>query len=189
MLHGNFQVLLICTANQCRSPLMEHLWRNRLTSMSTHAAVSMSSAGTWAVDGRRIHPLAGRVLDEMGIETRHWRSRRVTPEMIESADLILTAEARNRTQIVTMRPPGVTRTFQLLQFAHLSQLAKQAGMSATRPDELVSIVRKARSLMGLRSTQADDLVDPIGQQLKQFRTCAADIARAIDAVMGLLVPG
>ena len=88
-----FRILFVCTANICRSPFLELYATRELGS----AGVSFSSAGT---HGFLDHAMS----DEMGVEaTTNWgldvsgfRSRRLTGELVDEADLVLTAERRHR---------------------------------------------------------------------------------------------
>ena len=84
-------VLLVCTANICRSPMAEAIFRARLGEVFK----TIASAGVHAdprggpVDARAAAALARHhySLD------RKWRSRRVEPEALGRYDLVLAMEA------------------------------------------------------------------------------------------------
>ena len=86
-------VLLVCTANICRSPMAEAIFRAKLGDVFK----TIASAGVHAdprggpVDARAAAALARHnySLD------RKWRSRRVEPEQLGDYDLVLAMEAEH----------------------------------------------------------------------------------------------
>jgi protein-tyrosine-phosphatase len=89
-------ILLICTANQIRSPLAEAILRKLLADRGLSEAYSVASAGTWAMDNEP--PLTKAILvgQEYGVDISGHRSRMVNREMLENADLVLTMENRQK---------------------------------------------------------------------------------------------
>ncbi len=86
----DLQVLFVCTANICRSPLAEALLRHRLQAMGLAGRVQVSSAGTRVVQGghrpdARMQALAA----EAGVAMGRIRSRVLTPAMIQRSDYSL----------------------------------------------------------------------------------------------------
>lgn len=86
-------VLLVCTANICRSPMAEAIFKARLG----HLFQTVASAGVHAdprggpVDARAAAALARH---QYALE-RKWRSRRVDPDDLGRWDLVLTMEAEH----------------------------------------------------------------------------------------------
>lgn len=68
-----------------------------------------SSAGIRAIDGQPAHPLAQEAARRKGLELANHRARTVTPNMLTSADLILTMETDHREWIITKMPILQTR--------------------------------------------------------------------------------
>jgi protein-tyrosine phosphatase len=186
MRHRQFQILVVCTANHCRSPMAEHLLQHALDASGVAGGISVRSAGTQALDGSRMHPDVATVLTEQGVTVPYWRSRRMTAEIIASADLILTAETRHRAAVVTTHPRSVRRTFPLLQFAELSKVAIDAGLIPSQPIQLFQSITTARGLMPMRPTGSDDIADPMGHSLSTFRVCAVQISQSVDSVVHLM---
>jgi protein-tyrosine phosphatase len=82
-------ILIVCTANVCRSPsaqalLADWLWRHGLSD-----GWQVSSAGTWAEPGAPASAYARDVLRERGVDLAGHRSRRLDAALIEHSDLIL----------------------------------------------------------------------------------------------------
>lgn len=176
-----FSVLVVCRANQCRSPLVEHL----LTLAAAERGLDweVSSAGTQARPGAGIHPSAARILTARGIDTSSWRSRAITQDLVRRADLILTASARHQS-VVNLDPSALRRTYTLLQFAHLAAgVAPEATVETSGYGPwLVQQVRDRRANSQPLSPGARDLADPIGQPFSHFRRCATVIDRALEQI-------
>lgn len=85
-------ILFVCTANICRSPVAEAVLRSRLQGRGM-AGWTVGSAGTWAVQERNAAQNSVRVLAERGIDISDHRSRIVSREILDEADLILCMES------------------------------------------------------------------------------------------------
>ena len=83
-----FNILFVCTGNTCRSPMAEALARDELARRGWKH-VRVASAGVAAEEGDSASPHALTVLGSRGIEFGEHRSRALTPELIDWADLIL----------------------------------------------------------------------------------------------------
>ncbi len=83
------RVLVVCTANQCRSPMAEGLIRARLEAGGLADRVQVGSAGTWARDGVPATPHAVRVMQTRGVDIGGHRSREISEAVVGGADLIL----------------------------------------------------------------------------------------------------
>lgn len=81
-------ILVICTANICRSPLAEALLRRYLAD-DGYDDWTVSSAGTWALDRRGAAPYSIEMAAERGLDIEGHRSRMVTTDMLSQADLVL----------------------------------------------------------------------------------------------------
>jgi sulfate adenylyltransferase len=146
-----FRILFVCTANICRSPFLELYARSRMGSPS----VAFSSAGT---HGLADHPIS----DEMGAEARmNWgleadrfRSRLLTAELLDEADLVLTAEQRHRQHILDAHPDAVGRVLTL----------GQAARGAATP------------------SSSDDIADPYRLGAQAQATAAQQMAAMLDTL-------
>jgi len=82
-------VLVVCSANQCRSPMALALIESRVRAAGLSGAVQVRSAGTWAEPG---HPATAQAIAEMqsrGIDLSEHRSREVDADLMAEADLVL----------------------------------------------------------------------------------------------------
>src|ERR687890_1479606 len=92
------QILFVCTANVCRSPMAEAIF-NALAE-ERGLAWRAESAGVAALVGEDITPNARSALDEVGIYANEHRARQVGEEMLEETDLVLGMGPRH---VVTLR--------------------------------------------------------------------------------------
>ena len=81
------QILFVCTANVCRSPMAEAIF-NALAEESG-LPYWAASAGVAALEGEDITPNARAALEEVGIYTREHRARQVGEAMLGEAELVL----------------------------------------------------------------------------------------------------
>jgi tRNA threonylcarbamoyl adenosine modification protein (Sua5/YciO/YrdC/YwlC family) len=79
------RVLFVCTGNTCRSAMAEGIARAALPG---RAGVEFSSAGVFAAEGVPATPEAVEAAGAFGADISHHRSRRLTPELINSADVV-----------------------------------------------------------------------------------------------------
>lgn len=186
---STFRVLMVCTANYCRSPIAEQLLaaatRARFGAGNTWA---IESAGTDASVSRELHEFSAQVLEERGVFVPGHRSRELSESMIGGADLILTAARQHRSAVVGMAPAAIGRTFTMLQFARLAGAVEP--IMAARSDELgrqlLVEAKAARSRLQPVRPEEDDLPDPMGRPLKAFQVCAATLDSVVQTMLGPL---
>lgn len=93
------KVLFVCTGNTCRSPMAEAIF-NRIAKEKGICAEA-ESAGLFA-DGGCASENSVAVLKELGIDIEGRKSRQVTTEMIEKADLVLTMSASHKAALMKL---------------------------------------------------------------------------------------
>ncbi len=173
------QVLLVCTANICRSPAAARLLAGRLGS-----SITFVSRGTRSVPGAGMCEVsASWVLMNGGDTAGQHRSRQLELADIKASTLILTASQRQRTRVIELRPSAQVRTFTLAQAARIAQWrmrARGAGLGAQvssvpgggaevpvgadMPDRLLWLAEEMDAYRGAAPRpvpeSADDLPDP-----------------------------
>ncbi len=88
-------ILFVCTANQCRSPIAEALFVRRLQHLANQLRVGQalpihcSSAGTLAENGHPPIPAAIKVMRDIGLDITSHRSRPISRALLEASDLIV----------------------------------------------------------------------------------------------------
>ncbi|MEU7762738.1 low molecular weight phosphatase family protein [Micromonospora aurantiaca (nom. illeg.)] len=179
------EVLFVCHANMCRSPMAEFIARRMLAGLP----LTVASAGTDAIDGAAMHPYAVEVTAATGADPAVFRTRRLRAEHLTGAALVLTATRRQRSACTSLAPAALTRTFTLRQFARLAAEARPSEAEADAGTPLraaVSAAVRARGRLQPAAPDAEDLRDPIGGSPADFRRCAEEIERSIRPVLALI---
>lgn len=117
------KILLVCTANICRSPYAAAVLRARLSLMPGHPGIQITSAGTRAAAGAGLCEEAAGVLSDEPVsdESPAHASSLVQASAVESADLILVMELAHRSTVAMISPSARPRTFTLREAARLAQ--------------------------------------------------------------------
>ena len=105
-------ILFICTGNICRSPMAEGLMRHALNG----TAIRVLSAGVGAGHGQAPSGHSVRALQEWGIDIGQQRSRALTPELVDNADLILGMTRSHVDAVLMMYPEAGDRVHRLRDF-------------------------------------------------------------------------
>jgi protein-tyrosine-phosphatase len=103
------RILVVCTANQCRSPMAEGLLAARAAREGL--PLDVQSAGTWADEGMPPTDHAVRVMAERGIDIRGIRSTEVTAELVAGSYLILAMTTGHRESLETEFPSAKGKTW------------------------------------------------------------------------------
>lgn len=127
------RILVVCEANICRSVIGSGVLRAGLTE-SVWSDVEIDSAGVAVLEPQ---PACGLVMScigeiEGGVVYPQRKSQRLTTDLINGADLILTAERKQRSAIVTVSPLAVAKTFTLNEAAALLRAVRADTRDAQR---------------------------------------------------------
>jgi protein-tyrosine phosphatase len=99
------RVVFVCSGNICRSPMAEAMARQLERRYGD--GVEFSSAGTHAIDGTAATPQAAAAAGELGLALRWHRARRLTDEVVESADLLVALDDEHLEFIAQRWPDAV----------------------------------------------------------------------------------
>ena len=184
-----FEILVVCLGNVCRSPLAERLLRARFDEMlgEDAAAITVNSAGMRALVGDPMNESAATELVRLGGDPSGFRASQVTASRLAGADLVLTATRTLRSRALEEAPRALKRTFTIREFA---ALATDPGLQARGLASPLDLVAQAASWRGSGSIAEYDVADPIGQS-QEFHHAVADvldadctaIARAVTAAV------
>ncbi|MBX3000925.1 MAG: hypothetical protein KF893_20550 [Caldilineaceae bacterium] len=97
-------LLIVCTGNICRSPMVMALIRQKLQEAGLSEQIEVRSAGTLGLEGATASRHGVELLAQRGIDLSHHRSRLLTLQEVEKADLILVMEESHR-QLISNRSP------------------------------------------------------------------------------------
>ena len=114
---GMVRLLVVCTANVCRSPLVAALIKQRLEENSLRKDVQVESAGVYSSAGDSIDPIVLHLLHELGIEPAAHRATPVEESTLSRADLVLVMEEAHRQSLFYRLPAALPRIFMLSELA------------------------------------------------------------------------
>lgn len=176
----SFRVLFVCTGNVCRSPAAEYLFARAAAGND----IASASAGTGALTGHGVDQPTACALQELGIDATHHVGQRLTPGLVNAADLILTATIEHRSTVVQQAPLAFRRAFTLREFARLgaSLEAIDGLVDADVLRKRVAEVADQRGWVDPAEPGADDIGDPFGERLEVAQECVAQIAEAVTGV-------
>lgn len=118
-----FSILVVCTANICRSPAGEAILASALKGCQVH----VESAGTRALNGNFIDSTVSRLLETRGLGNMHThRSKPIMPTMLGRYDLILCMEDEHLEHVLGMYPMGRGKARLLGQWSS-AQVADPVG--------------------------------------------------------------
>ena len=176
------RVLVVCTGNVCRSPLIE-----RALSHAVGARIEVESAGTAALVGS---PMDGRVAAQLRawkMESAGFVARQLVPNMVADADLVLTATRAHRGAVATLHPPALAYTFTLSDFSDLVTAASSPGPQpspeGSRLPELVRLAAAHRGMSRPRPAVEVDLVDPYRRSDATFRRMVRQVSSILPPVI------
>jgi protein-tyrosine phosphatase len=162
-------ILLLCTANVCRSAMAQAMLSARLAARGV--AVPVASAGLLG-GGRPPPPEVISVMAARGIDVTGHRSRVVTADDLAAADLILGLTREHVRHAAVLRPAAWPRAFTIRELLRRGQ---QAGARA--PGEPLghwltraAVGRRRADLLG--SHPADDVADPAGGPFREYQATA-----------------
>lgn len=177
-----FGVLIVCTANICRSPMAQYLLRMALLHRDPMAGArfAVRSAGTRGWDEAPMDTAAAAELRRLGGDPAAFRSRPLDDAQCRAADLVLTATREHRTAVLHRVPRALRRTFTILEFADLAPRAAAAGSAA----DVVAWAAAARASATLDDY---DVPDPYRGSPEEHRGVADLIESATTAIASALL--
>lgn len=177
------QVLVVCTANQCRSPMAEALARAAFEGMG--ANVRVSSAGTNALPNYPATEYAELTMAKRGLDVRNHSSRHIDEAGVDGADMIWCMERQHVVEIGAKWPAAMAVTFTLLD------LERRAAQQHRHPSESICLwlhrigdERRAVDVLG--DSENDDVADPIGRSLRRYRKTAVRLSLAVDTIVAAM---
>ena len=173
-------ILVLCSANQCRSPMAAALLIRR--SRVLRIPVAVRSAGLLQ-EGVPSPPGAISALASYGLEISGHRSHLVTVANLDGGDLILGMAREHVRHAVVTAPDTWPRAFTLKELVRRGEEIGARKPGERLADWLARVHEGRERAALLGDSEADDVADPMGGPPQAY----ADTAALLDELMGRLV--
>lgn len=175
-----FRILFVCTGNICRSPFAEAMLRQTL---GFHSEFVIGSSGTKAKPGAPISNETRHLFIEHGLPYESFESRLLTPEILESQDLVICMAREHRKQVLRMAPNLLNQSFTLFELSRILSDFPQTKEVKSADDwkSVIALAAHQRSDYR-RFAPHDDVVDPIGRGASITREMERQILIGVKAL-------
>ena len=162
-MNRNLVILFVCTGNICRSPMAEGILKDMLLDEveKNHQIlpIEVMSAGIFAADSEPASRYSREISARHGISLDFHRSRQLTEQLANYADLILTMEYIH-TEYIRHAWPHVDYVYEI----------KQYGRSVGSAE------------------YADGIADPMGFGPDTYEAVFTDLKREIERILPTIIP-
>lgn len=176
-------MLVVCTANVCRSPVAERLIARHLDRAGHPARVR--SAGTHG--GRLpVHEHTVMAARDLDVDLRDHRSRALSAALLDDdgADLVITMTREHLRNVAVLDRAAWSRSFTLKE---LVRCGNDVPLSVDDLSEWISLAGAGRRAADMMSdSQLDDLDDPYGGPVGEHRAMVAEVDSLAERFAALL---
>ena len=179
------EIMVVCTANICRSPLAEALLEEEARRrLGKDPPVWVRSSGVHALEG---HRAAGGTLTEAsqrGLDLSAHRGSLTTRDDVMRCDLVLTMTESHRAAVNARAPGASSHVFTLREFARLSSALKPLDDDLGPRERVRFLVRLAHGARAYvaRPNEPEDVSDPYGGPDEGYRRMATEVESLVHEI-------
>ena len=154
--------------------------------------VDVSSAGVFAMVGESITPEVAVSLTYSGYKPEKHAARQAIPEVIEKANLILTATQEHRAQVVRTFTRANRNTFTIKEFANLANFLRTPNddIEFEKAEDLIDKVRITASARGYAPELSNyEIADPYMFAQTVFDATRQELEPLLDEVVEWVANG
>jgi protein-tyrosine-phosphatase len=168
---------MVCTGNTCRSPMAAALLARHLADAGLEAGVSSTGI---LFDGKPATDFGVAVMADREIDTSGHRSRKLRPEMVAGADIVIGMAREHLVEALALRRDTWEKAFTLKEIVRLGE--EHGGREPGEPlSRWLVRLHEARLQAGVRMTDLlapsadDDVADPIGGPRRSYQRTAEEL--------------
>jgi protein-tyrosine phosphatase len=161
------RILVVCSANRCRSPLAGALLQNAIAARGIDAVVATAGFGN---EGQFATSTTRRVATARGLDLESHRSRRYDGRL-DDIDLVIGMERSHVRDVVVAAPASWPKTYTFKELVRRGEEigARTEGESLGGWLDRLHAGRRSADMMG--SSPDDDVADPVaGTQIEHEET-------------------
>jgi protein-tyrosine phosphatase len=175
-------VLVVCTANQCRSPMAQAILQHRLGEYEITATVG--SAGLREAGHPALESVV-RTLADRGLEATAHRSRRLDVDLVREVDLVLALERAHVREVVVLEPQAWARTFTIKELVRRGAATGPRARDESFSGWLARIHAGRRRADLLGASPDDDVRDPTGGSPDDYEATADELDALLSRFVNL----
>lgn len=177
------KILTVCSHNRTRSVMTAAMIQSMLDDRFGSGSAIVRSLG-FGPEGLASIPDAVEAMRRRGLDTSAHRSRQVTKENVEPADLVLTSERDHVIKIAALSSTAYRQSMTLPEFLSLAELAEPVeGESLQSWVASLTAERTARDYL---TGDVEEIVDPTGSSPRAFEASVVAMQAQCDRVVDLL---
>lgn len=177
-------LLVVCTANIARSPLVAALLRMHADARGLRGRLVVDSAGVHARDGDTAAEFTREIARMWGLDLDDHRSKPVGEDLLATAALVVTMSERQR-DLLGARGPGLAgRCYTLPELTRLITEVPAEAITPVPDQRLVDVTRWAQRQRprSARPERREDVADPYGLDWNAYATMANTVADLVERI-------
>ena len=177
------RVLVLCSANQCRSPVAAALLARSLRDRGIEATVTSAGRGP---AGRPVPEPVREALAGSGIDVTGHLSTAASAGTIRAADLVIGMGLEHVRDAITIDPTAYHRAFTLKELVRRGRATGVRSEDEAIDSWLARIAATRRPVDLLGSSRDDDVADPMGGPRRGYKRMIRELDALSDELADLL---